>query len=66
MKLNRHQGGRLVDITRHLQGLTACQERKKRRDADSVNTSTGMEKSVLCSAPPNGCRNTQHPTWNII
>jgi len=20
---------------------------------------------VLCSAPPNGCRNTQHPTWRI-
>jgi hypothetical protein len=33
---------------------------------DSVNTTHGLGKDVvLCSAPPNGSKDTQHSTWRI-
>jgi hypothetical protein len=54
-------------------------KKKIRKNADCVNT-TGMDirmnsihngpvvlrkDIVLCFAPLNGCRDTQHPTWRI-
>jgi hypothetical protein len=41
--------------------------KKKKKNADSANTTSMNEGKdvVLSSAPPNGCRDTQHVTWRI-
>ena len=46
--------------------MTGCTKKKKKKNAGSVNTHYrhGLGKDVvLCSAPINGCRDTQHRTW---
>jgi hypothetical protein len=48
--------------------VTAHSLKEEKNNAESVNTTSmhGSGKDVFwCSAPPNGCRDTQHPISRI-
>jgi len=47
-------------------GRVWFKRKEKKKNADNVHCRHGSGKDVvLCSAPPNGCRDTQHFTWRI-
>jgi len=39
-----------------------AKDRKRKRSCKHYRHGLGKDV-VLCSAPPNGCRDNQHPTW---